>query len=77
MFSAVGKVFTFLQARWRWGHGRCPLCNRHLYATFPYYMSDHPNCPVCKEETETDLRMWRNYRTWASAKRLALVGVKE
>jgi hypothetical protein len=77
MFSLVGTVLTVLRARWRWGHRRCPLCTRYLYATFPYYLADHPNCPVCKNETETDLRMWHNYRMWASAKGPAVVGVKE
>jgi hypothetical protein len=53
------------------------LCNRSLYATFPYYMTDYPNCPVCKDETETDLRIWHKHRALRTAKRPDVVGAKE
>ena len=77
MFNSFAKVLMFLRARWRWACGRCPLCNRNLYATFPYYMADYPNCPVCKDETETDLRMWHKYRTLGTAERLGVVAIRE
>ncbi len=67
MSSVVGRVLTFLRARWRWLRGHCPLCGRHLYATFPYYMTDNPNCPVCKDEVATDLRLWHSYRALGGA----------
>jgi hypothetical protein len=57
MFNRVEKVRTFLRAGWRWAHGHCPLCNRNLYATFPNSMTDDANCPVCKDQTEAELRM--------------------
>jgi hypothetical protein len=77
MSNSFGKPLMFLRDRWRWGHGRCPLCNRNLYATFAYYMADYPNCPVCKDETQTDLRMWHTHRALRTAKRPDIVGVKE
>ena len=77
MSNSFGKPLMFLRDRWRWVHGRCPLCNRNLYATFPYYMADYPNCPVCKDETETDLRMWHKHRALDTAKRSDAVGVEE
>jgi hypothetical protein len=77
MLNSFEKLFLFLRARWRWGHGRCPRCNRNLYAAFPTYMADYPNCPVCKDETETDLRVWHKHRTLAIAQRPDVVGVKE
>jgi hypothetical protein len=75
MSKSFGKPLRFLRDRWRWVHGRCPLCNRNLYATFPYYMTNYPNCPVCKNETETDLRMWHKHRTLDTAKTHNVVGV--
>jgi hypothetical protein len=73
MFS----LFGFLQARWRWAHGRCPRCNRNLHSTFAYYVAAYPDCPVCKEETKTDLRVWHAYRTLRTDKKLAVAGTKE
>ena len=75
MFNLFEKLFMPLRARWRWVRGRCPLCNRNLYATFPYYMADYPDCPVCKDETRTGLRMWHKHRTLGAAKRPGVVGV--
>lgn len=75
MISFVANAFRFLRARWRWVRGRCPLCTRNLYATFPYYMADYPNCPVCKGETQTDLRLWHKYGALGTAKRPDMVGV--
>jgi hypothetical protein len=77
MSNRFGKPLMFLRDRWRWVHRRCPLCNRNLYATFAYYMADYPNCPVCKDETQTDLRMWHTYRALRTAKTPDVVGVKE
>lgn len=77
MSSFMGELLTFLRARWRWARGRCPLCNRNLYTGFAYYMADYPNCPVCRDETETDLSMWHKYRTLGSAERLGAVTVRE
>ncbi len=77
MANGFGKTLMYLRDRWRWVRGRCPLCNRNLYAAFPYYMADYPNCPVCKDETETDLRIWHKYRTLGSAKRPEVIGVKQ
>jgi hypothetical protein len=57
MFNLVATLLMSLRANWRWAHGHCPLCNRNLYAKFPRYLAGSPNCPVCKDETETDLRM--------------------
>jgi hypothetical protein len=31
-------------------------------------MASDPDCPVCKDETTTDLRMWRKHRTLVAAK---------
>jgi hypothetical protein len=76
MSDSFEKLLMFLRARWRWVRGRCPECNRNVYSTFPYYMADHPNCPVCKDETITDLRMWHNHRALGVAKRTATAGVK-
>ena len=75
MLNSFAKLSVFLRGRWRWVRGRCPLCNRNLYAAFPYYMTAYPNCPVCKNETATDLRMWHHYRALATAKRPAIVVV--
>jgi len=66
---------AFLRARWRWVRGRCPRCNRNLYAAFAYYMADDPDCPVCRGKTETDLRVWRAYRASATADRKSPVAV--
>lgn len=77
MSNSFAKPLLFLRDRWRWVNGHCPQCNRNLYATFPYYMADYPNCSVCKDETETDLSMWRKHRKLASAKKPVLGGVKE
>jgi hypothetical protein len=76
MFNSFGKLLICLRDRWRWVRGRCPLCNRNLYAVFPYYMADYPNCPVCKNETETDLHMWHKHRALSSVKVPILAVVK-
>jgi hypothetical protein len=76
MTNNLAKLLMFMRDRWRWVRGRCPLCNRNLYAAFPYYMTAYPNCPVCKDETETDLRMWRKHRTWVIAKRIEFAPVR-
>jgi hypothetical protein len=68
MLRLLKQGLMLVRARWRWFRGRCPLCNRNVYATFPYYMADYPNCPVCKDETETDLRMWHKHRAPGTAK---------
>jgi len=68
MSNSFGKPLLFLRDRWRWVHGRCPRCNRNLHATFPYYMADYPDCPVCKHETQTDLRMWHKHRALGNAR---------
>jgi hypothetical protein len=57
MFKPVVQLFLFLRARWRWVHGRCSLCNRHLYAVSLYYVADYTSCPVCQDATESELRM--------------------
>lgn len=69
MLKVLQTCLVFLRARWRWVYGRCPRCNRNLYARFPNHMADDPNCPVCKDETETDLRVWHTYRTLGAAER--------
>jgi len=73
MSNNFGNLLMYLRDRWRWVRGRCPLCNRNLYAVVPYYMADYPNCAVCKDETETDLRMWHKHRTLETAKGPVLV----
>jgi len=75
MLSSIAKVLIFLRARWRWARGSCPLCTRRVYAPSAYYMADYPDCPVCKNETETDLRMWYTYRTLAATQRTKDVAV--
>jgi hypothetical protein len=35
MSNSFGKPLMYLRDRWRWVRGRCPLCNRNLYAAFP------------------------------------------
>jgi hypothetical protein len=77
MLNSLRKPLAFLRARWRWMRGCCPLCDRNLYAAFPSYMAAYPDCPVCKGETETDLRMWHTYRTLAAAKAPEVVAAKE
>jgi len=77
MFIPWERLLRSLRARWRWVRGRCPRCNRNLYATFPYYMAAYPDCPVCKDETETDVRVWRKHRTLGTAQRPEVVGVPE
>ena len=69
MSKSFGNPLRFLRDRRRWVHGRCPRCNRNLYATFPYYMADYPNCLVCKNETAIAWRVWHKHRQFASAKR--------
>ena len=69
MLNVAARALTFIRARWRWTRGRCPRCSRNLYAAFPYFMADDPHCPVCKEETRTDLRMWHRYRASVTARR--------
>jgi len=69
MRNVVVRMFTFLRARWRWTRGRCPRCSRNLSASFPYYMADDPHCPVCEDETRTDLRMWHQYRALGTGAR--------
>jgi hypothetical protein len=71
------RPLLFLRNRWRWGHGRCPLCNRDIYSVFPYYMAGYPNCTVCKGETNTNLTMWKKHRAMGVPKRSDVVGVKE
>jgi hypothetical protein len=69
MLNVARSAFTLIRARWRWARGRCPRCNRNLYAQFPYYMANDPHCPVCEGESQTDLRMWHEYRTLGTAQR--------
>lgn len=76
MLSSFARLLVFLRGRWRWMHGRCPLCNRNLYAAFPYFMAGYPNCHVCKNETETDLRMWHHYKALSAAQTPAVVVVR-
>ncbi len=66
MLNFFEKSMRFLRARWRWTRGRCPRCNRHLYAALPSAMAGDANCPVRKGETATDLRMWHNHSTLAT-----------
>lgn len=57
MFNAVGKSFSFVRARWRWVHGRCPLCNRDLFASSPSPTAGSARCRACQDTTPADLRM--------------------
>jgi uncharacterized protein (DUF983 family) len=77
MFDSLQNLLTISRARWRWVRGRCPRCNRNLYALFAYYMADDPDCPVCKDEITTDLRMWHKYRTLSAANGRAGAAVRE
>jgi len=61
MLDSFAKSLLFLRARWRWTRGRCPRCNRDLYTACLYHLAGDPNCPVCKDETATDLRIWHKY----------------
>jgi hypothetical protein len=76
MFTFLKRSLMFQRARWRWLHGRCPRCNRNLYSVFAYYMADYPNCPVCKGETETDVRVWHTYRALRPATSAPVAEVK-
>jgi hypothetical protein len=67
MSNALQKLSLFLRGRWSRVCGRCPLCNRKLHAAFPYYMTAHPHCPACKDETETDMGVGHEHRTLVSA----------
>jgi hypothetical protein len=57
MRNPVESLFKFLRTKWRWAHGRCPLCNRQLYASSPASVVGPSNCPACKDSTTADLRM--------------------
>lgn len=61
MLKVVADYFEHLRARWRWQQGRCPVCNRNLYAVFAYYMASHPHC-FCAGETHADGQFWRKYQ---------------
>lgn len=74
MSKAFGELMLFVRARWRWFRGRCPRCNRHFHAAFPYYLAGHANCPDCKDETGADLRRWW-HDAWGVAERPAVGGV--
>jgi hypothetical protein len=63
------RVLTFMRARWRWARGRCPRCNRDLDASRPNHMASDPPCPVCRDETQMDLRVWHQYRALDVARR--------
>lgn len=52
---------TSLLARWRLWRGRCPLCNRNLYASIPYYQAAYPHC-FCRGETQVDSQFWNKYQ---------------
>jgi hypothetical protein len=69
MVDFCEQLLLSLRARWRWGRGRCPRCNRKLYATFASYVADYPNCLVCKNETAIAWRVWHKHREFASAQR--------
>jgi hypothetical protein len=62
MLTMGRTALRFLRARWWWVQGHCPRCNRDLYATPSRRASSDPNCPVCTDETESDLRVWHAYR---------------
>ena len=67
MLTTFWTSLTFLRARWRWIRGRCPRCNRDLYDTPTRRAASEPNCPVCKDETQTDLRVWHAYSRFGPA----------
>ncbi|HLJ93123.1 MAG TPA: hypothetical protein VKU02_08020 [Gemmataceae bacterium] len=77
MLTSPRKLLLLLRDRWRWVRGRCPRCNRNLYATFSYYLTHDPECPVCKDQTGTDLRMWHTHRAFRTTKESDVAGVKE
>jgi uncharacterized protein (UPF0212 family) len=77
MFNALEQLLMSLRARWRWGRGRCPRCNRKLYAAFASYVTAYPNCPVCNDETTIAWRVWHKHRAFATAKRAGVAGVRE
>ncbi len=55
-------LWALLRGRWRWVRGRCPRCNRNLRAAFASYVTGYPNCPICKDEIESDPRVWHAFR---------------
>ena len=61
MISSLTKYGTSLLARWRWNRGRCPVCNRNLFASIPYYKAAYPLC-FCRGETQSDGRFWNKYQ---------------
>lgn len=75
MFRFLEKLLTLFGARWRWGRGRCPRCSRSLRSTFAYIMADDPNCPVCRNETHADLRLWHKFKALGRVTRPAVAGV--
>ena len=36
MLKVAASALRFIRARWRWARGRCPRCDRNLFAPFPY-----------------------------------------
>jgi hypothetical protein len=62
MLTLCKASLRFVRARWRWTRGHCPRCNRDLDATPTHDTAGDPNCPVCHDETESDLRVWHAYR---------------
>jgi len=62
MLTLLKTSVRFVRARWRWTRGRCPSCNRDLGAMLTHRVSSSPDCLVCKDETEADLRVWHAYR---------------
>jgi hypothetical protein len=67
VFQAFEEAFFLVRARWRRARGRCPRCNRNLYAPFSYYMAAYPNCPGCNDEGVADLPRWRKHRALGMA----------
>jgi hypothetical protein len=60
MLNFLTKWMSSLRARNRWKQGRCPLCDRNLYAVYSHQTVSHPPC-FCVGETHANGQFWNKY----------------
>ena len=60
MLNFVTKWFSSFHARWRWSCGRCPLCNRTLFALQSPEQASYFHC-FCQGQTHPDSRLWNEH----------------
>ncbi|HZU34788.1 MAG TPA: hypothetical protein VFA18_02695 [Gemmataceae bacterium] len=77
MWAFLRTAALLARGRWRRLRGRCPQCGRRLQAPFAYYMTAYPNCSVCKDETQSNGRLWHAYRALGASNGFSGAGLKE